>query len=120
MAKVAKRILKWTGLLIGVVALGRYDLLILPVTPGPAIAHNPNHDAIPLDGQRINYWDYFYYPMCFNATGHPALTIPMGLDRDGLPVALQVVGPLNSERRLIEFARLIEPLHEGFVRPSQN
>lgn len=87
MAKVAKRILKWTGLLIGVVALGRYDLLILPVTPGPAIAHNPNHDAIPLNGRRINYWDYFYYPMCFNATGHPALTIPMGLDRDGLPVA---------------------------------
>ncbi len=96
----------------------KYDLLILPVTPGPAIVHNPNHEAIMLDGQRLNYWDYFYYPVCFNASGHPALTIPMGLNRDGLPVALQVVGPLYSERRLIEFARMIEPLHEGFVRPS--
>lgn len=96
----------------------KYDLLVLPVTPGPAIEHNPNHEAILLDGHSINYWDYFYYPMCFNATGHPALTIPMGLNRDGLPVALQVVGPLHAERRLIEFARMIEPLHEGFVRPA--
>lgn len=96
----------------------KYDLLIMPVTPGPAIEHNPNHDAIALDGRQINYWDYFYYPLCFNATGHPALTIPMGLNRNGLPLALQIVGPLNSEPRLIEFARLIEPLHAGFVRPS--
>ena len=96
----------------------KYDLLILPVTPGPAIAHNPTHEAIVLDGHSIDYWDYFYYPICFNVTGHPALTMPMGLNRDGLPIALQVVGPLHSERRLIEFARMIEPLHEGFVRPS--
>ncbi|MCC6588446.1 MAG: amidase [Bryobacterales bacterium] len=94
-----------------------HDLLIMPVTPGPAIAHNPDHEAIMLDGKQINYWDYFYYPLCFNVTGHPALTIPMGLNRDGLPLALQIVGPLYSERRLIEFARMIEPLHEGFVRP---
>ena len=96
----------------------KYDVLIMPVTPGPAITHNPDHEAIVLDGQKINYWDYFYYPVCFNATGHPALTIPMGLNHEGLPVALQVVGPLNSEARLIGFARMIEHLHEGFVRPS--
>ena len=96
---------------------GKYDLLIMPVTPGPAIPHNPNHDAIALDGKQINYWDYFYYPMCFNATGHPALTIPVGINREGLPIALQVVGPLNSERHLIEFARMIAPLHDGFQRP---
>jgi amidase len=90
---------------------------VMPVTPGPAIPHNPKHEAIALDGSQINYWDYFYYPACFNATGHPALTIPMGLSREGLPIALQLVGPLNSERRLIEFARLIEALHEEFQRP---
>jgi amidase len=95
----------------------KYDVLIMPVTPGPAIPHNENHEPITLDGQQINYWDYFYYPTCFNATGHPALTIPMGLNREGLPLALQIAGPLNSERRLIEFARMIEPLHEGFVKP---
>ncbi|MBL8230506.1 MAG: amidase [Bryobacterales bacterium] len=96
---------------------GKYDLLLMPVTPGPAIPHNPNHGTIALDGKQINYWDYFYYPMCFNVTGHPALTIPLGLNREGLPIAIQVVGPLYSERRLIEFARLIEPLHTGFATP---
>lgn len=95
----------------------RYDLLLMPVTPGPAIAHNEQHEAITLDGTRIDYWDYFHFPMCWNATGHPALTIPLGLNKEGLPIAIQVVGPLNSERRLIAFARLVAPLHEGFVRP---
>jgi amidase len=99
---------------------GKYDMLIMPVTPGPAITHNPDHEALTVDGKQMNYSDYFYYPVCFNVTGHPALTIPMGLNGDGLPIALQVVGPLNSERRLIEFARLIEPLHTGFVKPPRN
>lgn len=98
----------------------KYDLLIMPVTAGPAIAHNPEHEPILLDGHKINYFDYFSYTLCFNVTGHPALTIPMGLNRDGLPIGLQVVGPLRSERRLLEFARLIEPLHTGFVRPPQD
>jgi Asp-tRNA(Asn)/Glu-tRNA(Gln) amidotransferase A subunit family amidase len=55
-----------------------YDLLIVPVTPGPAIKHNPEHLPIALDRTSIYYWDYFHYPMCFNATGHPALTIRWG------------------------------------------
>lgn len=95
----------------------RYDLLLMPVTSGPAIAHNERHEPITLDGTRIDYWDYFHFPMCWNATGHPALTIPLGLNAEGVPIAIQVVGPLNSERRLLAFARLIAPLHEGFVRP---
>ncbi|MBL8209812.1 MAG: hypothetical protein JNK87_03835, partial [Bryobacterales bacterium] len=99
---------------------GKYDILLMPVTPGPAIPHNQSHNPIALDGRQINYWDYFAYPMCFNVTGHPALTLPMGLNRDGLPIALQVVGPLHAERRLIEFARMIAPLHTGFVRPAAN
>lgn len=95
----------------------RYDLLLMPVAPGPAIQHNEQHEPIVLDGARIDYWDYFHFPICWNATGHPALTIPLGLNQEGLPIAIQVVGPMNSERRLIAFARLIEPLHEGFVKP---
>lgn len=98
--------------------LGKYDFLLLPVTAGPAIAHNQDHQPIPLDGQAITYWDYFAYPMVFNVTGHPALTIPLGLDDAGLPLAVQVVGPKYSEPQLIGFAKLIEPLHAGYVPPA--
>lgn len=96
----------------------KYDLLIMPVTTVPAFKHNPEHNPISVDGASVDYWDNFLYPAVFNATGHPALTVPLGLNAEGLPVAVQVVGPMNSEKRLIKFAKLIEPLHEGFVKPK--
>lgn len=96
-----------------------YDFLILPITPGPAIIKNPNHEPMAVDGVKMEYWDHFHYAMCFNATGHPALTIPLGLDNNGLPIAVQVVGPMFSEKRLIHFAKLIQTLHQGYIRPKE-
>ncbi|MBK8465382.1 MAG: amidase [Chloracidobacterium sp.] len=96
----------------------KYDFLILPVSTTAAIKHNPEHNPISVDGTDVDYWDNFLYPVVFNATGHPALTIPLGLNREGLPVGVQVVGPMYSEKQLIAFAKLIEPLHDGFVRPQ--
>jgi len=96
----------------------KYDFLILPVASTPAIKHNPEHTPISVDGTNVDYWDNFLYPVVFNATGQPALTIPLGLNSEGLPIAVQVVGPLNSEKRLIAFARLVETMHEGFVKPK--
>jgi len=98
--------------------LTTHDLLILPVAAGPAIAHNPEHEPIALDDQRMAYWDYFMFPLPFNVTGHPALTIPLGRDASGLPLAVQVVGRPFSEPALIAFARLIAPLHEGYTSPA--
>lgn len=95
-----------------------YDFLILPITPGPAFVKNPNHEPMAVDDIKMEYWDHFHYTMCFNATGHPALTIPLGLNSEGLPIAVQVVGPMFSEKRLIHFARLIQPITPGFIRPK--
>lgn len=96
----------------------KYDFLILPVASTAAIKHNPDHTPVSVDGTVVDYWDDFLYPVVFNATGHPALTVPLGLNAEGLPIAVQIVGPLNSEKRLIAFAKLIEPLHDGYVRPK--
>ena len=96
----------------------KHDFLILPVSTGPAFQKNIDHLPMAVDGIKMEYWDHFHYSMCFNATGHPALTIPLGLNKEGLPIAVQVVGPLFSEKRLIHFAKLIQPLHEGFVKPK--
>jgi amidase len=96
----------------------KYDFLILPVTPGTAFKHNPNHDRIAEENLNLLYWDYLQYPMCFNLTGHPALTVPLGLNKQGLPIAVQIVGPLYSEQQLIQFAKLIKNLHDGYIRPT--
>jgi aspartyl-tRNA(Asn)/glutamyl-tRNA(Gln) amidotransferase subunit A len=43
-----------------------------------------------------------------NVTGHPALSIPCGFTRDGLPVGLQMIGPRWGETRLLALALAYE------------
>jgi aspartyl-tRNA(Asn)/glutamyl-tRNA(Gln) amidotransferase subunit A len=43
-----------------------------------------------------------------NVTGHPALSIPCGFTRDGLPIGLQMIGPRWSEARLLALALAYE------------
>ena len=42
--------------------------------------------------------------------GFPALSVPMGFTRNGLPLGLQFLGPPWSERRLLQAGRLYEHL----------
>ncbi|MFZ2738538.1 MAG: amidase [Burkholderiaceae bacterium] len=44
----------------------------------------------------------------FSLTGHPALTLPMGLNSQGLPLALQIATAQNHESRLFQIAAAFE------------
>jgi len=44
----------------------------------------------------------------FNVTGHPAIAIPCGTGRDGLPRAIQLVGHRGATERLLEVAATVE------------
>jgi aspartyl-tRNA(Asn)/glutamyl-tRNA(Gln) amidotransferase subunit A len=46
----------------------------------------------------------------FNVTGHPAISVPIGLSTQGLPMAVQVVGRYFDEARVLQVARAIERL----------
>jgi aspartyl-tRNA(Asn)/glutamyl-tRNA(Gln) amidotransferase subunit A len=68
--------------------LAKYDLLLTPTMPMTAFAVNENA-AWGGDGVDIG-WTPF--TLTFNLTRQPAATIPCGLDREGLPIGLQIVG----------------------------
>ncbi|MGH8741831.1 MAG: amidase family protein, partial [Burkholderiales bacterium] len=48
------------------------------------------------------------YLNLFNLTGHPAISVPAGLTRAGLPVGLQLVARWHAEADLFAAARIIE------------
>jgi amidase len=50
-------------------------------------------------------------------TGCPATIAPVGRDKDGLPVGLQIMGPYWEDATPIIFAKLLAQVLDGFVAP---
>ncbi|MBV8966724.1 MAG: amidase, partial [Mycobacteriaceae bacterium] len=44
----------------------------------------------------------------FNVTGQPAAVVPWGLDRDGLPLSIQLVGRPYDEATLLSLSGQLE------------
>jgi amidase len=96
-----------------------HDVLLAPVSFGPAFKRCKEGSAIDCDGVMRPYNDYCWpYVAPFNATGHPALVMPLGTSKDGLPIGVQLIGPYWSEPELLHIARRLAPLTKGFVAPQ--
>ena len=92
----------------------RYDLLLTPTMPIPAFAAG---HAFPPQRARQQWsdWTPFTYP--FNLTRQPAISLPCGFTSGGLPIGLQIVGPLYGDRAVLNAARAFEQSHP-FKRPD--
>jgi aspartyl-tRNA(Asn)/glutamyl-tRNA(Gln) amidotransferase subunit A len=87
----------------------RYDLLLTPgVAVPPFEAKGP--DEWELNLERFLGWTPFTYP--FNLTQQPAAVVPCGLTRAGLPVSLQIVGPMHGDALVLRAARAHESSRE--------
>lgn len=96
-----------------------YDFFISPVTYDAAFKKQASWKPIVADdGNTVPYTNYIPYAYIINSTGHPALTVPLGLSSKGLPIGIQVVGKNFSENELLHFAKLIEPLVPSFQQPK--
>lgn len=61
------------------------------------------------------------YPRVYqwNLTGHPQVLVPMGVDKEGKPKSLSLVGPLFSEARLLAIADEVQRLTgQAKLRPD--
>ena len=84
----------------------RYDLLLTPAVATPAFTAGHLTPPDGAFGDDWLAWTPFSYP--FNLTGQPAATVPCGLTRAGLPVGLQIVGPMGEDARVLAAARAFE------------
>ena len=85
----------------------RFDLIATPAVAIPAfVARAAGHT--PLDPASLLGWTPFSYP--FNLSQQPACSIPCGLTADGLPIGLQLGGPMFGDALVLRAARAYESL----------
>jgi amidase len=85
------------------------DVLLSPVTTGPPLAARPWHERSFLANVTANA-RWAPWTAAWNLAGLPALVLPAGSRPDGLPVAVQFVGPPGAEGRLLWLAGELERL----------
>jgi aspartyl-tRNA(Asn)/glutamyl-tRNA(Gln) amidotransferase subunit A len=83
----------------------RYDLLLTPTVAVPALPVGADLSDPATERYWID-WTPFSYP--FNMTRQPAATVPCGLTKAGLPIGLQIVGPLYAESLVLRAAGAYE------------
>lgn len=92
-----------------------YDVLLCPVVqtlPFPH-QHTPGPDArvLSVNGADQPYMDILVWAGLAGGVYLPAATLPIGLSADGLPLAVQIIGPYLEDRTVLAFAaRLSEIL----------
>jgi len=99
------------GLAVDVALAGR-DALVLPALAIPA----PPLDAttVVVNGETVSLRSVMLrLTQLFNATGHPAISIPCGLTATGLPCGLQLVGHRHRTDRLLDVAEACEAILTG-------
>jgi len=92
----------------------RYDLLMLPSVPIVAFEAG---QLTPESGEYANWFDWTPFSAPFNLTKVPAASIPCGRHQ-GLPVGLQIVGPLFREDLVLMACRAFESLYP-IAAPAQ-
>jgi amidase len=85
-----------------------FDLVICPgvsVPPFPWTQLNPQE----IDGQPVaNYMAWLALTASLTVVGHPVVALPCGLDEQGTPFGIQVIGRMYGDQRLLSAAAALE------------
>jgi amidase len=98
---------------------GDYDVIL---TPTITVSPRPWRELYPAEIDGMPTRTYFHWlAMAYAVTvvGHPALSLPVGLDRDGMPFGLQIVGPRGGDALVLRVAAALETMLAGDPRTSR-
>jgi aspartyl-tRNA(Asn)/glutamyl-tRNA(Gln) amidotransferase subunit A len=97
----------------------RVDVLVLPVIPEPAPTYDSNEvGGVDAKVARMGRFSRLTRPL--NGLGLPALSVPCGLSRDGLPLAFQIVGRPFDEATVLRLGDAYERAAGPFRRPPNS
>ncbi|MGW2638481.1 amidase [Streptomyces sp. NPDC001348] len=99
-----------------------FDAVVCPITPTPAFPHDHNPDPrerrIDIDGVEYPYLDQLVWAGLATMPGLPATAVPAGRSPEGLPVGVQLIGPMLEDRTPLRLAELLERKIGGFQAPK--
>jgi amidase len=98
---------------------GQYDIIL---TPAITISPRPWRELYPaeIDGKPTRtYFHWLAMAYAVTLVGHPALSLPVGLDRNGMPFGLQIVGPRGGDALVLRVAAALETLLAGESRTAR-
>jgi amidase len=101
---------------------GRFDAILAPIAPVTAFPHDhrpfAKRSLKMSDGKTAPYGAMLNWISLATALHLPATAIPAGPTSGGLPVGVQLIGPLNGDARLLALTQAIEENVRGFTPPE--
>jgi aspartyl-tRNA(Asn)/glutamyl-tRNA(Gln) amidotransferase subunit A len=91
------------------------DLVVGPTAPCVAWRNNRLGPET-IGGKPVPPRGHAVFTPLFNHAKVPAISIPCGVGRQGLPVGLQIVGPRRFDRQVLKFAGFAEAALEGLTK----
>jgi len=86
------------------------------VSPAITLSPRPWAELYPteIDGEPTkSYFHWLALAYAVTLSGHPALSLPLGLDDSGMPFGLQIVGPRGGDAMLLAVAAALEAAFAG-------
>jgi amidase len=97
------------------------DIVVAPVSSTPAFPHDHSEPmllrTIPIDGEEHDYFDQLVWGGIATAPGHPSTAMPVSRSAQGLPIGVQLIGPLFEDHTPIRLAELLDREFGGFTPP---
>jgi amidase len=96
-----------------------YDVIL---TPAITVSPRSWRELYPaeIDGKPTRtYFHWLSMAYAVSLVGHPALSLPVGLDRNGMPFGLQIVGPRGGDALVLRVAHQLETLLANDARTAR-
>ncbi len=97
----------------------RFDVIL---SPAVTISPRPWSELFPssIDGRPTRtYFNWLALAYAVTVVGHPAVSLPVGLDRNGMPFGLQIVGRRGGDAQVLAVAAALERLLAGDPRTAR-
>ena len=98
-----------------------YDVLLCPALATPALPHmqhgNSWERTLTVDATAFPYNDLLFWPGLTCGYHLPATVAPAALSQAGLPIGVQIAGPLHGDLTTIAVASMLERGFRAFVPP---